>query len=109
MVNNLLRQYAEETFKSELDALISSDRNEKPTNWLLSPTAVRTYILGGTLPDGSEIEPKYFGFSCHRQGPSFGRDSGNCQNMGLRTFMCSYQREFKIDCPGFLRYWGGTF
>jgi MoxR-like ATPase len=61
MVNNLLRQYAEETFKSELDALIRSDRNEKPTNWLLSPTAVRTYILGGTLPDGSEIEPKYFG------------------------------------------------
>ena len=61
MNQDLLRQYAEESFNTELKALIKFDDHEKPRNWQLSPASVRTYILGGKLSDGSVIEPKYFG------------------------------------------------
>ena len=37
------------------------DQHPKPPNWQLSPWAVVTYLLGGTLEDGTEIEPKYYG------------------------------------------------
>lgn len=57
----ILRPPAETAYAAELEALAASDTRPKPANWLLSPWAVVTYILGGSLPDGTEIEPKYYG------------------------------------------------
>lgn len=59
--SQILRPHAEQTYAHELRALSSTDDRQRPTNWLLSPWAVVTYILGGKLSDGTEIEPKYFG------------------------------------------------
>lgn len=61
MNKNILRPHAEETYKAELAYLKTVDKKARPTNWVLSPWAVVTYLLGGTLEDGTEIEPKYFG------------------------------------------------
>ena len=33
----------------------------RPPNWRLSPWAVKTYLLGGKLPNGATISPKYIG------------------------------------------------
>jgi MoxR-like ATPase len=57
----VLRQHAEQQFAEELDALKKIDDRQRPPNWLLSPWAVRAYILGGKLPNGLEITPKYIG------------------------------------------------
>lgn len=57
----IIRPHAETTFAKELKALAKVDKHQRPTNWKLSPWAVVTYILGGKLEDGTEIEPKYFG------------------------------------------------
>ncbi len=57
----VLRQHAEQQFAAELTALAEVDDRQKPPNWRLSPWAVRTYLLGGTLPNGVEITPKYVG------------------------------------------------
>ncbi len=57
----VLRPHAEETYTAELKALAASDDRPRPANWLLSPWAVVTYLLGGKLDDGTAIEPKYFG------------------------------------------------
>ena len=57
----LLRPHAEDAYAQELKALVQVDDHPKPTNWKLSPWAVVTYILGGKLPDGTTIEPKYYG------------------------------------------------
>ena len=56
-----LRPHAEQAYAGELKALAKVDDKPRPTNWKLSPWAVVTYLLGGTLDDGMEIEPKYFG------------------------------------------------
>jgi len=56
-----LRQHAEHQFAAELTALAKSDTKQRPPNWLLSPWAVSTYLLGGTLEDGTIITPKYIG------------------------------------------------
>jgi len=56
-----LRQPAEKQFASELAALASADGRERPPNWNLSPWAVVTYLMGGTLEDGTVISPKYVG------------------------------------------------
>ena len=58
---NILRHHAEVTFAVELKALIKNDDRPKPDNWKMSPWAVMTYLLGGRLKDGTQIEPKYFG------------------------------------------------
>jgi MoxR-like ATPase len=58
---SVLRQHAEQQYAHELDALKRADDRPKPPNWDLSPWAVTTYVLGGTLPDGTEIVPKYIG------------------------------------------------
>ncbi len=58
---NILRPHAEVLYAHELRALIEQDDRPKPPNWLMSPQSVVTYLLGGKLPDGTEIEPKYFG------------------------------------------------
>ncbi len=60
-INAVLRQHAEQQFAEELDELKKIDDRQRPPNWVLSPWAVRTYVLGGTLPNGFEITPKYIG------------------------------------------------
>jgi MoxR-like ATPase len=58
---DVLRPHAEQTYAKELKTLIKIDDKPKPTNWSMSPWAVVTYLLGGKLADGTEIETKYFG------------------------------------------------
>lgn len=57
----VLRAHAEDAYAAELKALAKQDDKDRPAGWNLSPQAVVTYLLGGTLADGTEIEPKYFG------------------------------------------------
>ena len=57
----ILRPHAETAFAHELRALQQHDDRPKPTNWLLSPWAVVAYLMGDTLPDGTVVEPKYYG------------------------------------------------
>src|SRR6266704_7226875 len=57
----VLRQHAEQQYAEELAELIKEDKRQRPPNWLLSPWAVRTYLLGGKLANGFEISPKYIG------------------------------------------------
>ncbi|WP_073493372.1 ATP-binding protein [Actinacidiphila paucisporea] len=57
----VLRPHAEEAFAAELDALAAADDRPRPARWKLSPWAVATYLLGGTLPDGTVVTPKYVG------------------------------------------------
>jgi MoxR-like ATPase len=57
----ILRPHAEVEFAAELQALAQSDTRPRPVNWRLSPWAVVTYIMGGTLDDGTVIVPKYIG------------------------------------------------
>src|SRR4051795_990347 len=56
-----LRPHAEEAYAAELAALAVVDDRPRPPRWLLSPWAVVTYLIGGTLSDGTEITPKYIG------------------------------------------------
>ncbi len=56
----VIRPHAEQAYAHELAALAAVDTKAKPTNWLLSPWAVVTYLMGGTAGDVA-IEPKYFG------------------------------------------------
>ncbi|GCE49131.1 dynein-related subfamily AAA family protein [Thermosporothrix hazakensis] len=57
----VLRQHAEQQFAEELEELAKIDTRKRPPNWKLSPWAVRTYLMGATLPNGFEITPKYIG------------------------------------------------
>jgi len=57
----VLRPHAEHEFAHELTALAAADTRERPPNWRLSPWSVVTYVLGGQLPDGTIITPKYVG------------------------------------------------
>jgi MoxR-like ATPase len=56
-----LRPHAEEQYADELAALRRADDRPRPPRWWLSPWAVVTYLLGGELPDGTTITPKYVG------------------------------------------------
>jgi len=60
-MSQTLRQHAEVQFKSELEELRKIDTRQRPTNWMLSPWAVSTYLLGGKLDNGFEVTPKYIG------------------------------------------------
>ncbi len=60
-MQNVLRAQAEQEYAEELAELRRVDNRQRPPNWVLSPWAVRTYILGGKLPNGFEISPKYIG------------------------------------------------
>lgn len=60
-MSTLLRQHAEQQFAAELAALAKADTKPRPPSWKLSPWAVATYLLGGTLDDGTVISPKYVG------------------------------------------------
>lgn len=57
----VLRPHAETEFALELAALAANDTRAKPPHWLLSPWSVVTYLMGGTLADGTVITPKYVG------------------------------------------------
>lgn len=59
--STVLRRHAEQQYAEELDALARADRRPRPENWRLSPQAVVTYLLGGTLDDGFVVTPKYIG------------------------------------------------
>ena len=58
---NLLRPHAEQLHAAELEALARTDTGARPPNWRLSPSAVVTYLVGGTAGDGTVITPKYIG------------------------------------------------
>ena len=58
---DVLRRHAEQQFEDELDAIARVDDRPRPPSWRLSPWAVVTYVMGGTLPDGTEISAKYIG------------------------------------------------
>ncbi len=57
----VLRPAAEQQYAAELAALAASDDRPRPPRWRMSPQAVVRYVLGGTLPDGTVITPKYVG------------------------------------------------
>lgn len=59
--STVLRAHAEDQYAAELAALAAADDRPRPPQWRLSPWAVTTYLLGGTLPDGTEVTPKYVG------------------------------------------------
>ena len=57
-----LRLPAEHKFAHELKALAAQDGGPKPPQWLLSPRAVETYVMGSDQPVGGvTITPKYIG------------------------------------------------
>lgn len=57
----VLRAHAEQQYAAELAALAAADDRPRPPRWALSPWAVTTYLLGGTLPDGTPVSAKYVG------------------------------------------------
>jgi len=59
--SNVLRPHAEQLYANELAALNDNDDRQRPPRWKLSPWAVVTYLMGGTLSDGTVIVPKYLG------------------------------------------------
>jgi MoxR-like ATPase len=56
-----LRPHAEQEYAQELVALAQCDDRPRPPQWRLSPWSVVTYLMGGELPDGTMITPKYVG------------------------------------------------
>ncbi|MBV7335932.1 AAA family ATPase [Chloroflexi bacterium TSY] len=60
-MTTILREHAEQQFAEELFELARADTRPRPANWCLSPWAVATYLLGGTLDNGFEISAKYIG------------------------------------------------
>jgi MoxR-like ATPase len=61
MSENILRPHAEQEYAQELAELARCDDHPHPPSWKLSPWSVATYVLGGKLPNGMEIKPKYIG------------------------------------------------
>ncbi len=57
----VLRAHAEQQFAEELSELARVDNRQRPPNWRLSPWAVKSYLLGGKLPSGYVVSPKYIG------------------------------------------------
>lgn len=57
----VLRPHAEQEYAGELARLAEHDDRPRPPGWRLSPWAVTTYLLGGELPDGTAVSPKYVG------------------------------------------------
>lgn len=61
MSQSILRQAAETEFAQEIEEIRKQDKHTRPENWLLSPHAVVTYLMGGTLDNGFMVMPKYIG------------------------------------------------
>jgi MoxR-like ATPase len=60
-VSEVMRRHAEQEYAEELTQLQEVDDRPRPPNWRLSPWAVKSYLLGGELPNGASIRPKYIG------------------------------------------------
>jgi MoxR-like ATPase len=60
-MSEILRAHAEQAYAAELYELERVETRPRPANWRLSPWSVATYLLGGTLDNGFEIQPKYIG------------------------------------------------
>jgi MoxR-like ATPase len=60
-MTSVIRQHAEQQFAEELAMLEKVDERPRPASWKLSPWAVVTYLLGGTLDGGFEVSAKYIG------------------------------------------------
>lgn len=60
MSKEYIKQPVEIRFADELAALKTADTGKKPENWILSPKAVRTFILGGEA-GGVKISKKFYG------------------------------------------------
>ncbi|MQY09587.1 ATP-binding protein [Actinomadura macrotermitis] len=58
---SVLRPHAEQQYADELALLAEHDDRPRPPGWRLSPWAVTTYLLGGELPGGQVVSPKYIG------------------------------------------------
>ncbi len=56
-ISGVLRRHAEQQFAGELDELKKADARQRPANWEMSPWAVCTYLMGGTLENGFEVTP----------------------------------------------------
>lgn len=66
MEQNFIKPPVEIRYANELEVLKSLDTGRKPESWILSPKAVRTFILGSTKPvdyNGQKItiKKKFFG------------------------------------------------
>jgi len=61
MTETRIRSSAEQVYAAELEALKKDDQRERPANWLMSPQAVVTYLVGGSAGDGTPISAKYVG------------------------------------------------
>ncbi len=64
VMQQFIKPPVEVRYKEELDALKNADDGRKPQNWVLSPKAVRTFILGGEVQtsDGVRaISRKFYG------------------------------------------------
>ncbi len=59
----LLRRHAEQETAEEIAEIVRLDDRPRPPSWRMSPWAVRMYVLGGRLPGGFEVRPKYIGSS----------------------------------------------
>lgn len=64
--NNIIKPPVEVYYKKQLQALAKNDMGLKPENWMLSPKAVRSFILGLEEPleyDGEKvvIQKKFYG------------------------------------------------
>lgn len=60
-IDQVLRLHAEQEYAEELAQLKEVDDRQRPPNWQLSPWAVKTYLLGGTLSNGFQVSAKYIG------------------------------------------------
>jgi MoxR-like ATPase len=60
-MTTLLREHAEQQYAEELAELARTDGRQRPPNWKLSPWAVASYLMGGTLENGFVVSPKYIG------------------------------------------------
>jgi len=60
-MSKIIRAYAEDRYAEELAAIRKSDKAKRPENWMMSPQAVVTYVMGGTLPNKFVVSPKYVG------------------------------------------------
>jgi MoxR-like ATPase len=61
MTEAVLRPHAEQSYADELVAITAQDERPRPPSWNMSPWAVVLYLMGGELPDGTTITPKYVG------------------------------------------------
>ena len=91
----LLRPHAEQVYAAELAALAAADDRPRPPSWRMSPQAVVTYLLGGTLPDGTVDHAQVHraaaadrggrGHPGHRPGAAAARPARHGQDVGVRA------------------------